>query len=56
MNKQRLDLTLFLDHEIIEWMDNKIALKEFQNRNEVVVHSLKLFMKTGEAHIFDIEA
>jgi Arc/MetJ-type ribon-helix-helix transcriptional regulator len=55
MDKQKLDLTLFLDNEMIDWIDKKVALNEFRNRNEIVEHALRIFMKMGETHTFDRE-
>ena len=55
MSKELDRLIISLDKELIDWIDEKIALKQFSDRSQVIEYALKALKSSDTIHPFDKE-
>ena len=55
MSGEREHLTVSIDRELVKWMDENIAMKQFSDRSQAVEYALKAMKASGNTHPFDRE-
>ncbi len=48
-------MKISLDREIVKWIDERIALKQFADRSEAIEYALKALRSSADVHPFDRE-
>ncbi len=56
MSKELEKLTVSLDKELVNWIDEGIASKQFADRSQAIEYALKALKTSGNSHPFDREA
>lgn len=56
MSKELDKFTISLDKDLVNWIDEKIAMKQFSDRSQAIEYALKALKTSGAVHPFDREA
>jgi Arc/MetJ-type ribon-helix-helix transcriptional regulator len=55
MSKEFDKRTISLDKDLVNWIDGKIALKQFSDRSEAIEYAVKALKTSGAVRSFDRE-
>jgi metal-responsive CopG/Arc/MetJ family transcriptional regulator len=55
MSKELEHLTVSIDRELVRWIDECIAQKQFSDRSQAIEYALKALKVSGNTHPFDRE-
>jgi Arc/MetJ-type ribon-helix-helix transcriptional regulator len=55
MSGDQENLTVSIDRELIRWIDDKIAMKQFSDRSQAIEYAIKALKVSGNVHPLDRE-
>lgn len=55
MSREQEHLTVSLDRELVRWIDEKIAMRQFSDRDQAIEYALKTLKVSENVHPLDRE-
>ncbi len=55
MSRDQENLTVSIDRDLVRWIDDKIAMKQFSDRGHAIEYALKSLKVSENAHPLDRE-
>jgi metal-responsive CopG/Arc/MetJ family transcriptional regulator len=55
MSKEQEHLTISIDRELVKWIDESIAQKQFSDRSQAIEYAFKALKVSGDTHPLDRE-